>query len=169
MRGRCGRPLQPDCTRKALARVCRAAHHRVALTQLVRIVEVRKSLRARRGLAAIGGYMICVLNLSPTPLLLSNASTSLKLAPFGIVTGGAKSVLAEGLGALQYEWHEDVTEAFRVVPFLTDSDNLFRPETWVAMCSVRTESTWWPGCDSNPRPRHSMPSYPCIRNNLLPI
>jgi hypothetical protein len=32
--------LQPDCTRKALARVCQAVHHRLAFTQLVRIVEV---------------------------------------------------------------------------------------------------------------------------------
>ena len=39
----------------------------------------------------MSGWMICVLILSPMSLLPLRATMSLKLAPFGIVTGGAKS------------------------------------------------------------------------------
>ncbi len=50
-----------------------------------------KSLRARRELASISGWMTWVLILSPMSLLPLSATMSLKLAPFGMTTGGAKS------------------------------------------------------------------------------
>ena len=50
-----------------------------------------KSLRARRELASMSGWMTCVLILFPISLSPLRATISLKLAPFRIVTGGAKS------------------------------------------------------------------------------
>ena len=59
-----------------------------------------KSLRASRALASISGWMIWVLILSPMSLLPLRAIMSLKLAPFGIVTGGAKSSLLPYLSVM---------------------------------------------------------------------
>ena len=51
--------------------------------------------------------MICVLILSPMSLLPLSASMSLKLAPLGIVTGGAKSLaVAVLVGDVLDEQHE---------------------------------------------------------------
>ena len=52
-----------------------------------------KSLRAKRLLASISGWMIWVLILSPMSALPLSATMSLKLAPSGMTTGGAKSSL----------------------------------------------------------------------------
>ncbi len=66
-----------------------------------------KSLRARRELASISGWMTCVLILSPMSLLPLRATMSLKLAPFGMVTGGAKSSrVAVLVGDVFDEQHE---------------------------------------------------------------
>ena len=56
-------------------------------------LKLGKSLRASRSLASISGWMIWVLILSPMSLLPLRAIMSVKLAPFGMVTGGAKSAL----------------------------------------------------------------------------
>ena len=53
-----------------------------------------KSVRARREFASISGWMIWILIKPPMSLLPLRAIMSLKLAPFGIVTGGAKSSLS---------------------------------------------------------------------------
>ena len=66
-----------------------------------------KSLRARRELASISGWMTWVLILSPMSLLPLSATMSLKLAPLGMVTGGAKSSLvAVFVGDVFDEQHE---------------------------------------------------------------
>ena len=59
-----------------------------------------KSLRARRALPSMSGWMIWVLILSPMSLLPFSATMSLKLAPLGIVTGGAKSVVSPYLSVM---------------------------------------------------------------------
>ncbi len=59
-----------------------------------------KSVRASRLLASISGWMIWVLIRSPMALLPLSAIMSLKLAPLGILTGGAKSSLSPYLSVM---------------------------------------------------------------------
>ena len=71
--------------------VGQALHHRLAFAKLVGIVEVGEVAAGQAGVGSISGWMICMLILSPMSLLPRSASMSLKLAPLGMVTGGAKS------------------------------------------------------------------------------
>jgi hypothetical protein len=57
------------------------------------VVEVGEVAAGQAALASISGWMIWVLILSPMSLLPLRAIMSLKLAPGGMVTGGAKSSL----------------------------------------------------------------------------
>ena len=59
-----------------------------------------KSLRARRLLASISGWMTWVLILSPISNLPFSATMSLKPAPGGMTTGGAKSSLSPYLSEM---------------------------------------------------------------------
>ena len=52
-----------------------------------------KSVWARRAFASMSGWMICVLIFSPMSAFPLSATMSVKLAPFGMTTGGAKSSL----------------------------------------------------------------------------
>ena len=67
---------------------------------LLESLKSGKSLRANRALASTSGAMTWVLILSPMSLLPRSASMSLKLAPLGIVTGGAKSSLLPYLSVM---------------------------------------------------------------------
>jgi len=59
-----------------------------------------KSLRASRALASISGWMTCVLILSPMSGLPLSATMSVKLALFGMTTGGAKASLSPYLSLM---------------------------------------------------------------------
>jgi hypothetical protein len=59
------------------------------IAEFVRIIESGKSLRARRGLASMSGWMTSVLIRFPMSASPMSATMSRKLAPFGIVIGGS--------------------------------------------------------------------------------
>ena len=67
---------------------------------LLESLKSGKSLWASRLLACTSFAMTWVLILSPMSLLPRSASMSVKLAPLGIVTGGAKSVLSPYLSVM---------------------------------------------------------------------
>ena len=79
---------------------------RLPFAELVRIVEVGEVAAGEPVLASISGAMTCVLILSPMSLLPLSATMSLKLAPFGIVIGGAKLVVRVLVGDVLDEQHE---------------------------------------------------------------
>jgi hypothetical protein len=71
--------------------VAETLHHRLPLAELVRIVEIRKSLRARLGVGVNQRLNNLRVDLVADILLPLRATMSLKLALGGMVTGGAKS------------------------------------------------------------------------------
>ena len=69
-----------------------ALHLAGPFAEFVWVVEVRKISAGQAGIGVNGGAgSTCVLILLPMSLSPLRATMSLKLAPFGIVTGGAKS------------------------------------------------------------------------------
>ena len=68
--------------------------HRLAFAEFVGVVEVGEVAPGEPTVGlSIRGWMTWVLILSPMSLLPLRAIMSVKLAPVGIVTGGAKSRL----------------------------------------------------------------------------
>jgi hypothetical protein len=65
-------------------------HAGVAVVSLPGSLKSGKSLRARRGLASMSGWMTWVLILLPMSLSPVSATMSAKLAPFGMTMGGSK-------------------------------------------------------------------------------